>query len=189
MPFSQKIDGNDRRVGYINNSTRNIECLMPKQTKYIYKRVELGSLINKETIKEKIDSDTELDRIDDNTGDKNPYRELIVNNASKIECTLSQMEQWSILSNLINYVQYSKNPKDFHMMTIKPVNNRKFSKRMKDSDKDDLSLRIDLTEILDRSKEEYLDRYEGVTSEILNTTRFDENMDLSTTYLGNSRKT
>ena len=37
---------------------------------------------------------------------------------------------------------------------------------------------------LDRSKEEYLDRYEGIKSEILNTTRFDENSDLSTTYLG-----
>ena len=33
--------------------------------------------------------------------------------------------------------------------------------------------------------EEYLDRYEGVKSEILNTTRFDENSDSSMTYLGN----
>ena len=32
-------------------------------------------------------------------------------------------------------------------------------------------------------KEEYLDMYEGIQSEILNTTRFDENSDLSTTYL------
>ena len=32
--------------------------------------------------------------------------------------------------------------------------------------------------------EEYLDRYEGVKPEISNTTRFDENSDLSTTYLG-----
>ena len=37
---------------------------------------------------------------------------------------------------------------------------------------------------MDRSKEEYLDRYEGVKSEIIETTRFDENSDLSTTYLG-----
>ena len=32
--------------------------------------------------------------------------------------------------------------------------------------------------------EVYLDRYEGVKSEILNTTRLGENSDLSTTYLG-----
>ena len=44
-------------------------------------------------------------------------------------------------------------------------------------------------DILSRSKEEYLDRYKGVISEILNTTRFDENIDLSTTYLGKLRMT
>ena len=65
---------------------------MPKQTEYIYQKVELGSSINKDTIKEEIDPDIELDRMDDNSGEKNPYRELIVNNAGKIENTLSQME-------------------------------------------------------------------------------------------------
>ena len=54
-----------------------------------------------------------MDRIDDDSGDENPYREFIVNNAIKEETTLPQMEQWSILSNIINYVQYNKNPKDF----------------------------------------------------------------------------
>ena len=37
--------------------------------------------------------------------------------------------------------------------------------------------------------EEYLDVYEGIQPEIVNTTRFDENSDLSTTYLGKSDKT
>ena len=36
----------------------------------------------------------------------------------------------------------------------------------------------------DKLTEEYLDRYEGVKSEILFTTRFDKNSDLSRTYLG-----
>ena len=73
-------------------------------------------------MKEEIDSDAELDKIDINSGDENLYGELIVNNMSKTENTLSQMEQWSILSNVINYVQYSKTPKNFHDMIIKPVN-------------------------------------------------------------------
>ena len=55
-----------------------------------------------------------MDRIDDDGGDENPYRELIVNNAGKVESMLSQMEQWSILSNVINFVQCSKNTKNFH---------------------------------------------------------------------------
>ena len=37
--------------------------------------------------------------------------------------------------------------------------------------------------------EEYLDVYEGIQSEIVSTTRFDENYDLSATYLGMSDKT
>ena len=36
--------------------------------------------------------------------------------------------------------------------------------------------------------EEYLDVYEGIQLEIVNTTRFDQNSDLSTTYLGKSDK-
>ena len=45
-------------------------------------------------------------------------------------------------------------------------------------------LEVNLVHNLDRSKEEYLDRYEGVKLEIVGTTRFDKNSDLSTTYLG-----
>ena len=70
-------------------------------------------MINKN--KEELDADVALNRMDDNSGDENPYKELIVNNAGKIESTLTQMEQWSILSNVINYVQYSKNPKFFSL--------------------------------------------------------------------------
>ena len=37
--------------------------------------------------------------------------------------------------------------------------------------------------------EEYLDIYDGIQSEILSTTIFDENSDLSTTYLGKADMT
>ena len=57
------------------------------QRKYIYKKVELCSLINKETMRNEIDLDAELDRVDDDSGDENPYKELIVNNAIKIDST------------------------------------------------------------------------------------------------------
>ena len=43
-------------------------------------------------MKEEIDPDIELDRMDINNGDENLYRKLIVNNAGKIESMLSQME-------------------------------------------------------------------------------------------------
>ena len=49
-------------------------------------------MINKETITEEIDLDMELNSVDDDSRDKNPYKELIVNNAIKVESALSQME-------------------------------------------------------------------------------------------------
>ena len=85
---------------------------------------------------------------------------------------------------MINYVQHSKNPKDFYAMTVRPIKNRNLNMIPKNKNKDDISLRIDLTDVSNGSKEEYLDRYEGVISEILNITRFDENTDLSAIYSG-----
>ena len=61
-------------------------------------------------MRQEIDQDRELVKMDHTSGDENPYRELIVNNAGKIETNLSQMEQWSILSYVKNYVQYDRNP-------------------------------------------------------------------------------
>ena len=49
-------------------------------------------------------------------------------------------------------------------------------------------IELDFGPAPDILKEEYLDMYEGIQSEILNTTRFDENSDLSTTYVGKSDK-
>ena len=53
----------------------------------------------------------ELSRKDDTSREINPYKELIVNNAEKIEPILTQMEQWSVLSNTLNYFQYNRHPK------------------------------------------------------------------------------
>ena len=45
-------------------------------------------------------------------------------------------------------------------------------------------LELDFGDTLEKLKGEYLDIYEEIQSEILSTTRFDENSDLDTTYLG-----
>ena len=44
---------------------------------------------------QEIEQEIQLNRIDDKSRDTNPYKELIVNNAEKIEPLLTQMEQWS----------------------------------------------------------------------------------------------
>ena len=43
---------------------------------------------------------------------------------------------------------------------------------------------LDFNDTPEKLKGEYLDMYEGIQPEVISTTRFDENSDLSTTYLG-----
>ena len=44
----------------------------------------------------------------------NPYHNIIINNIDRENVFTSQMEQWSILSNIVNYVHYDRNPKEFY---------------------------------------------------------------------------
>ena len=50
-------------------------------------------------IQQEREQEKQLGRIDDTSRGTNPYKELIVNNAEKIEPLVTKMEQWSILSN------------------------------------------------------------------------------------------
>ena len=98
LPLNTKIGGQ------INNNRPSIgQFLTREQTKYIYKKTESGEIINTETIQQELEQKRQLARIDDTNGEINPYTELIVNNAEKIEPLMSQMEQWSILSNVLDY--------------------------------------------------------------------------------------
>ena len=78
-------------------------------------------MINTETLQQELEHKRQLYKIDDTSGDTNLYKELIVNNAEKIEPLLTQMEQWSILNNMLNYIQYDKHPQNFHNLGISTV--------------------------------------------------------------------
>ena len=39
-----------------------------------------------------------------------------------MEPLVAQMEQWSILSNMLNYIQYGRHPKNYHNLFISTVN-------------------------------------------------------------------
>ena len=66
-----------------------------------------------------MEQEEQLSKIDDTNGETNPYQELVVNNAEKIEPLMTQMEQWSILSNVLNYVQHSRFHSMKHTLDIK----------------------------------------------------------------------
>ena len=99
----------DSRIGGQNRDSPTVgQYLTRDQMRYIYKKVETGEIINMNMIQQEIEQEKQLGKIDDTSGETNPYRELIVNNAEKIEPLMTQMEQWSILSNVLNYVQHSQ---------------------------------------------------------------------------------
>ena len=101
------------------------QYLTRDQAKYVYKKVEAGETINMDMIEQEIEQEKELNRMDDKNGEINPYRELIVNNVEKTEPPMTQMEQWSILSNVLNYVQHSKFNSMNHSLSVRPVNRYK----------------------------------------------------------------
>ena len=122
LPLSSKIGG------HVNNNRHSIgQFLTREQACYIYKKTESGEVINMETIQQEFEQERQLNKIDDTNGETNPYKELIVNNAEKIEPLMTQMEQWSILSNVLNYIQYDKCPKNYHNLNISAVNRYKTS--------------------------------------------------------------
>ena len=131
-------------------------------------------------IKQEIEQEKQLNKIGDTNRETNPYKELIVNNAEKIEPLMTQIEQWSILSNVLNYVQHSRFHSMNHTLDIKAVN--KYKHKPNTDDKEFKELDFDATS--EKIQEEYMDIYDGIHSEIVSSNRFDENSDLSTTYLG-----
>ena len=43
----------------------------------------------------------------------NPYHQMVPIKVEKYNIVILQMEQWSILSSLVNYVQYERHPTFF----------------------------------------------------------------------------
>ena len=80
LPLDSEIGGQSR------DSCLTVgQYLTRDQTKYIYKKVENGEMINTDTIQQEIEQEKQLGRIDGTSRETNPYKELIVNNADKIE--------------------------------------------------------------------------------------------------------
>ena len=91
---------------------------------------------------------------------------------------MTQMEQWSILSNILNYVQHSKFNSMNHTLDVKAMNRHKFKP---DTGREFKELDFGIT--LQKLQKEYMDIYEGIHSDIVSSNRFDGNSDISTTYL------
>ena len=180
LPLHSKIGG---QVGHVRPNVG--QFLTREQANYRYKKVETGEIINTDTIQQEIEQEEQFNRIDDTNSEANPYQELIVNNAEKVDPLMTQMKQRLILSNILNYVQHDRHYTLNHMLDVRIVNKHK---NKLDTQKEEESVELDFGSTPLKLCKEYLDIYDGIQSEIVNTSRFNENLDTSTTYFSRSDK-
>ena len=157
------------------------QCLTNEQMKQIYEKVETGEEVK---IKKLV-----LQNISDS-----PKQETSVNNINQYEKALlsdrnmrrsnAQMEQWSILSDNIVYIR-SKDSDIMNGINIKSIDYREHKRIYRKMGKEGgEKLDIDFGESPEVMKSRYMDVYDNLYAEVITTSRFDENIDLSTMYLG-----
>ena len=118
--------------------------------------------------------DTELD---------STYQKAILTENDKKKSP-AQMKEWSILSDHVKYVKFD-GPETFHKLNIVQMNYRHERDLYKElQEKELVSADVNFGRSPEKLKAEYLDVYEGVYAKVISTDRFDEDTDLSTTYLG-----
>ena len=179
LPLDSRIGGQHR-----DSHPTVGQYLTRDQARHMYKKGETGEIINVDMVKHEIEQEKQLSPMDDDSSEVNPYRELVVNNGEKIEMQKSQMEQWSILSISLNYVQHSRFNSMSHSLNIKPVNRYKMKPNDSPSSSEREFREVDFGANSQNLQTEYLDVYEGIQSDIVSSSRFDENSDISMTYLG-----
>ena len=79
------------------------------------------------------------------------------------------MEQWSILSNVLTYVQHSRFHSMNHMLDIKAVSKYKSKPNAGNREFKELDFGVTAPKL----QEEYIDIYEGIHSDIVSSNRFD----------------
>ena len=117
MPLNTNIDG---PVRYVKD--KEDICLTGDQARHIYKKVESEGIVNVDTIIQEIEDSIGRDYIDED--EVNPYQEIITNKVEKENIITLQMEQWSLPSNVVNYVQYDRYPKNFYDLDIKTTDQK-----------------------------------------------------------------
>ena len=96
----------------------------------------------------------------------------------------AQMKEWSILSNHVKYITSDKS-ETFNNLSIDQLNYRQDISIYRElQEKESLNTDLNFGNSSTKLKSEYLDVYEGIYAEIVSSNRFEEDTDLSTTYLG-----
>ena len=164
------------KVTYIQDK-RDI-CLTEKQTEHVYKAMEKGNIINTKTMTSEITQDQ----------NDNPYKRVVLNNVYKEPEKTPEMKSWSIFSDIIRYIQHDKmTTPNLDIDTLDYRDHKDLYFQMKDEKRETLD--VDFGLYPDVTKARYLDVYEDIYAEMVYASKFDENSDLSMTYLGYSDMT
>ena len=170
------------KTGGLITNVFSEKCLTEKQAKY--DKVELGDKLKVRKVSPDIQNKLLLPKQLKERKDINRYEKVLVSDINMMDKNKSQMEQLSILSDNIVYVKLVGN-NDMNGIDIKMVDyqdHRRMYRRM--GKEEGQRMDIDFGESPNVLKDKYMDVYEDVFVEVVTTNRFDENVDLSTTYLG-----
>ena len=156
-------------------------CLTKEEAKQIYDKIESGEevKIRKITQQNTLKLPTQVT----SRKDVNQYEKALMSDRNMIKSN-SQMEQWSILSDNIVYVKSEDND-IMNGIDIKSIDYKDHKKMYRKMDTEGGEwLNIDFGESPEVMRNRYMDVYDEIYAEVITTSRFDENVDLSTTYLG-----
>ena len=173
MPNKSKRGGTFRNI-------KNDKHLTEDQAKFVYKRVNAGKGINTKVIQQEMEQEKLV-----GTEIENTYQKVILTDVNKKVKDPTQMEEWSILSDHVRYVKYENGSETFHRLNIDALNycqNKDLYKDLKEIEM--LKTNVNFGGNLGKLKSYFLDMYEEVYAEAISRNRFDEDTDLSTTYLG-----
>ena len=84
-----------------------------------------------------------------------------MNKAEGDNAIISQMERWSILSNVVNFVHYSRHPKNFCNLDIRAVDPKRHMKLCNKEEERQI-LYFNFGDNPEKLKREYLDMCEGI---------------------------
>ena len=173
MPLKSKTGG---KVTYVQN--KGDLCLTERQADHVYKAMEKGNTINTKTMTSEMTQNQ----------DDNPYKRVVLNNVYKIPEKCLEMKNWSIFTDNVRYAQHDKmTTQNLDFDTLDYRNHKDLYFQLKDKERETLD--IDFGLYPDVTKARYLDVYEDIYAEMVYSSKFDKNSDLSTMYLGKADMT
>ena len=166
----------------LKSKVKSETCLSKDQAKQVYDKIESGNVFKiRKTILQQ--SNAKLPKQMKERKDANQYEKVLISDRNMIKNN-SQMEQRSILSDNIVYVRLEGNDV-MNGTDIKTVDYRDHKRMYRKMGKEEgEQLNIDFGESPEILRDKYIDVYEEIYAEVVMTSKFDENVDLSTTYLG-----